>query len=180
VKRRNVAANSKKIMSKDIIYIIAISLTAVISIINLYYTVKNRKNPLREHVYKEQLVGAGKLIAAFYQLNNEISRIFNAREISNDNLQEMIEKVGESIYQYEHIMVNEIITLANEVVTGSDSFFLAIGSGKLEEINMNYENYFKSYFSLIQLLRDTFGIDELSKENQSLYKLPKYLKSILK
>lgn len=166
-------------MIKDIIYILAISLTAVISIINLYYTVKNRKNPLREHVYKEQLIGAGKLIVAFYDLNNEISQIFNAKEIRNDNLQVMIQKVGESIYQYEYLMIDEIITLANEVVTGSDSFFLAISSGKLEEINMHYENYFKSYFSLIQLLRDTFGIDELSKENQSLYKLPKYLKSII-
>jgi len=167
-------------MNRDIIYILAISITALLSIINLYYTVKNRKNPLREHVYKEQLLGVGKIMAAFYQLNNEISRIFNAKEVQNDNLQVLIEKVGESIYQYEHIMIDEIITLANEVVTQSDSFFIAISSGKLEEINLNYDNYFKSYFSLIQLLRDTFGIDELSKENQSLYKLPKYLKSILK
>lgn len=167
-------------MDKDIFYIISILATLLFSIINLFYLIKNRKNPLREHVYKEQLVAASKLISAFHRLNTEISRIFNAREFTGEDFQNSAANVGEALYQYEHIMIDEIITLANEVVTGSENFLIAIADGDREKISLSYEEYFKNYFLLIQLLRDTFGIDELSKENQSLYKLPKYLKSILK
>ena len=47
-------------------------------------------------------------------------------------------------------------------------------------MKLGYDAYFENYFMLIILLRDYFGIDDLSKENQKLYKLPRYYKSLMK
>ena len=39
--------------------------------------------------------------------------------------------------------------------------------------------YFEDYYLLVVLLRDYFGIDDLSKENQRLYNQPEYYKSVM-
>lgn len=164
--------------TKDILFSIGIFVTLIIGVINIYLTYKNRTNNLREHIYKEQTKICNLLIDQFVQLNFHISALYDDENIKNES-PEKFEKIGEIISKNEHILPNHIITLSNETLYKCQPFFEALATKDRNRIKLGYDAYFENYFLLIILLRDYFGIDDLSKENQKLYKLPRYYKSVI-
>jgi len=160
---------------KDYILAIGITTTFLISVYNLYLSVKNRKNTLREHLYKEQLAMCGKLINAFYLMNTEISKGFFNYNVDYQKVTEFAENIGYIIFQNEYLAPDSLLTLANDTVTSSQDF-LDASLQDAKKFQEEYERYFQHYYSLITFIRDYFGIKDLSKENQKLYIIPKYMK----
>ncbi|TDE43163.1 hypothetical protein E0I26_11140 [Flavobacterium rhamnosiphilum] len=164
--------------TKDILFIIGIMATLAVSLVNLYFTAKNRKNNLREHIYKEQIRICTLIINDFYKLNLHITELFENPEVQNDSVNKF-EIIGAIIYQHEHILPNNIVTLSNETLYKSEGFFVSLREKNQAKTEEEYKEYFNNYYLLVILIRDYFGIDSLSKENQTLYKLPKYYKRIM-
>lgn len=165
--------------TKDILFSIGIGVTLIVGVINIYYTYKNRTNNLREHIYKEQTKICNLIIEQFVELNFHISALYEDEKLMNES-PEKFEKIGEIISKNEHILPNNIITLTNETLYKCQPFFEALGAQDRNKMKIGYDSYFENYFTLVILLRDYFGIDDLSKENQRLYKLPRYYKSVMK
>ena len=78
---------------KDTFYLFGIFSTFIVSIVTLFIAFKNRKNSLRENLYKEQLNFVSKLTSEFYYLHSELTKINNGKEMNQDEIKVKIENI---------------------------------------------------------------------------------------
>lgn len=146
---------------KDIVYIIVISLTSILSLITVIIAIKNRKNTLRELVYKEQLKFISNLTLELYYLHSDLTRIQNNIEVDRSNTKNKIENIFKVMFSNTHLVWNNIIGKASDTLSSADCFIK--NSGK-----ENFDKYFDNYKKLIKTIRKEMGVDSLSKENKKV------------
>lgn len=151
---------------KDTFYFFGILSTFILSAITVIIAIKNRRNPLRENVYKEQLIFVSKLVTEFYFLHSQMTKINNGIEVDIKGLEERIEKVFGVLFSNMHIGSNKIFLKSAETLK-SINHYVKNSDDKTKKDDM-FKLYFKNYNDLNNTIRKEMGIDSLSQENKKL------------
>lgn len=150
---------------KDTFYLFGIFSTFIISIVTLSIAIKNRKNSLRENLYKEQLNFVSKLTSEFYHLHSELTKINNGKEIAINEIQEKIENIFCVMFSNTHLGCDNILIKASTTLDSVNDFLKSS-----ETKNETLENYFKNFRELTNIIRNQMGVHPLSKENEKLFR----------
>ena len=96
---------------KDWFYLIGILLTFIVSVFSLFVNIKNRRNAIREHLYKEQLTfflslssELHMLLEAFYEVERE-STLSSAND---EKIESLLAKISYKIESFHIITPDEI------------------------------------------------------------------------
>lgn len=92
---------------KDILYVLGILATFVLSLLNYITTLKNRRNFLREHFYKEQFNVLGSLNSGFHILNTLLIRALNS-EFDLDVINNKVEEIENVFYSNSHLLSSKV------------------------------------------------------------------------
>jgi len=156
--------------TKDLFFSAGIIFTTIASAITLYLGFKNRRNTLREHLYKEQFAFFLLFLKSVNKLNFEIEGLINDPEKrKQNNFYENLEVVSNEYYNCEFLLTNELSGLINNLIFQSNKFYTSYLSTNKKEYNLFYNKYFDSYTSMLNYIRDFIGTNELSKENKILH-----------
>ena len=154
---------------KDTFYLFGIFSTFIISVVTIIIAIKNRKNPLRENLYKEQLNFIGKLTTEFYHLHFDMTRINNGAEINRIETSAKIENVYAVIFSNTHIGSDIILIKASATLSCVNKLLKSLEEKKSEMVKKDFEAYFKHYTELTNIMRNEMGVQSLSKENEKLF-----------
>jgi hypothetical protein len=166
---------------KDLITFIGVISALTLGIVNLIYLVKNRRNSIREHLYKEQIANTYKIFERFTKLNQEIDSVFNNSEKrQNNKVEDLQSETSNFIYSLEFVMSNDFLALSNDALKEITKFYLECLSTDKERTTNAYKNYYDKYYELVKLTREQFGIETLTKENETLHKSPSNNKLLIK
>ena len=167
--------------TKDLITFIGVISALILGIINLIYIVKNRRNSIREHLYKEQIANTYKIFEKFSQLNQEIDSVLNNPDKRQKNEVEDIQsETSNLIYSLEFLMSNDFLKLSNETLKEITNFYLEYLSNDKDRTANAYKIYYDKYYDLVKLTREQFGIETLTKDNETLHKSPSNNKRLIK
>lgn len=160
---------------KDLFTALGILVSVIISVINLFILIKNRRNVIREHLYKEQMAFYLKLSKKLSEVSHLIDllyqNILNNKKYDRDTvIDAKSDEIHNLISEYDFIIPNEIYTNTNDLINKVDSFILATRTLHEENIQKAYDSYYSSYYYLLEDIRDILGVDKLSKENLKLIK----------
>jgi hypothetical protein len=155
---------------KDTFYLFGIFSTFIISVATIIIAIKNRKNPLRENLYREQLNFIAKLTTEFYHLHADLTRIKNGTEISRIETGAKIENVFAVMFSNTHIASDNILIKASATLNSVNEFLKNNEDKNTEMAKENFEAYFKNYKELTNIMRNEMGVHSLSKENEKLFK----------
>lgn len=155
---------------KDTFYLFGIFSTFIISVVTIIIAIKNRKNQLRENLYKEQLNFIGKLTTEFYHLHADLTKIKNGAEISKIEIGAKIENVFGVMFSNTHIGSDKILKKASSTLNCVNEFLKNIEEKNTEMTRENFGAYFKNYKELTNIMRNEMGVHSLSKENEMLFK----------
>ena len=155
---------------KDTFYLFGIFSTFIISVVTVIIAIKNRKNSLRESLYKEQLNFVAKLTSEFYYLHSELTKINNGKEKDQNETANKIENIFGVMFSNTHLGCDNILNKASETLNSINDYLKSVEEKKSETKNENFEAYFKNYTELINIMRSEMGVHSLSKENEKLFK----------
>jgi hypothetical protein len=155
---------------KDLFYIVGIISTLILSLITLYLNLRNRRNSLREHLYKEQISFFSILFVEINRLNLELDNLMNDPSKRNkNNYQEIIEGIGNIVYHKEFLIPDEIANRVLELIVQGNSFYFSFLITNESEINKQYAEYYKKQSSIILYIKEFIGTNNLSDENKNLH-----------
>ncbi|HEA23312.1 MAG TPA: hypothetical protein ENH87_20710 [Pricia antarctica] len=156
--------------TKDIFYIVGISSTIILSLITLNVNLKNRRNALREHLYKEQVSFLQELFKELTKMNVEFDKIFNNSDNrKNNNYQETLERIALIVYDNEFLLPNDLTILLKKLIEESQEFYLIQIGTNNEKIGKAYREYYERYYALLEYIKDFIGTNSLSIENKKLH-----------
>lgn len=160
---------------KDYLYIVGILVTLLIGILNFRILQSNKKNSMREYIFRQQIEVISKLFIQLNILNSIIDKLCNNDLKKSDiDFIEEIEKVETIVYENEFILTNEILVKLTNVLDEATQFYNSSLSDNRIEINEFYKRYYKRYYKgydiFLNEARLSFGIEYLTKENQRLHK----------
>ena len=159
---------------KDLLSSIGLPIAALtISGISLYISFQNRRNAIREHLYKEQIL-------FFTSLLEQTSKIgFHFEDVQlNKTISEGIDNlIQKEIYDLDKLLDKYIIIVPDEkmynlihlVIMNAYRVSTVLIAKKGLVNNKDLEPFDDSHYKLIDELRDYIGVETLSKENLSLY-----------
>jgi len=155
---------------KDIFFSVGIVSSLIIGLFTLSLGFKNRRNTLREHLYKEQISFFSKFLLNVNKLNFEIeSLINNTSKRQSNNFYEILETVSYDYYNYEFLIPNNISGLIHNLIFKSNQFYTSFLSMDEERIRKTYSTYFTSYTDILNNIKEFIGTNELSQENKLLH-----------
>jgi hypothetical protein len=156
---------------KDYFYIFGILFTFIIGIFNLKISLNNRKNSIREHVFKEQVKIMSELFIQLNKLNKIIDKLIDvpSTRIDNNFLEEII-KVENIVLENKFILPNRVFTLLVEVLDKSITYHNIVVSNDRAKIIVSYKDYYSEFNKFLETIRSSFGIDYLTQENQKLHR----------
>ena len=145
----------------------------VISGISLYISIINRKNALREHLYKEQLtffIQLSEMISDIEYLFDDVSFEKTLSEEKDKQIEERIDKLYRYEAKYDMLIPNEKIDNAiSEVIIKAYDMHTMLANKKGVVEWKDFEPFNDAYGNLIDEIREFTGVEALSKENQDLY-----------
>ena len=106
---------------KDMFYTFGILTTFILSSVNVYISFKNRKNSLRESLYKEQLSFISKLNSEFYNLHSDLSKLEKSQNLQLDT-KDKIEIIFGVMFSNTHISSDVILTSATNTLNSALDF----------------------------------------------------------
>lgn len=166
---------------KDLITLLGVITALALGIVNLFYIVKNRRNSIREHLYKEQIANTYKVFEKFSNLNQEIDNVINNPNKRHDNqVEDLQNEASTLIYSLEFILSNDFLATSNDTLKEVTRFYLEYLSTNEDRAYNAYKKYYDKYYDLVRLTREQFGIEALTKENETLHKLPTNNKRLIK
>lgn len=157
---------------KDWIYSIGLILTFGVSVFSLILNIKNRRNAIREHLYKEQFAYFIKLSEILGRLVKCYEDVLLEGELLEGKYSE-IEKLNFSMElltdQNDLIIPNEIISILYKVESESRKLESIIFTKSGDIVGEDLEPFYKVYDELLEDIRAFMGVDALSDENKKLY-----------
>ena len=166
----NICCQIKSENLKDILYLFGIFSTFLISVITIIIAIKNRKNSLRENLYKEQMNFISKLTSEFYILHSDLTRIRSNHNIDIQATRLKIEKVFAVIFSNTHIGSDKILGKSGDTLNSVGTFLNELENENPEMLELNFKTYYNNYMELINIIRIELGVNSLSKENKKLFK----------
>ena len=155
--------------AKEWVYLSGIIISLILGGINLYFTLINRRNALREHIYKEQLAIFMKLPEKFSGLLDlfyDSSRVDKIDQTINDKMEKILDDIYLLTEQAEILSPNELVLLMTKTYTLGNN--LSLKALKVKIVSEDIKEYQDSYFELTDLIREHLGIDKLSNENRKM------------
>lgn len=149
---------------KDKIFAIGIIATSLIGIINIAITIKNRKNSLRESLYKEQLNFFSKLMEENFKLYATLIRAHHRKNFLESDkiiIDQEIEKIFNTMYSSYHLMTESLVIKLTNFI---DAILKFQKSGN-EDFEKNFLEYFDKSNDFLNSIRKEVGTDNLSKTN---------------
>ena len=155
--------------SKDWFYISGIAVSVILGIFNLYFVKINRRNALREHLYKEQLNLCLKLPEKFCSL---LDFLYDYRKVEKfDN--SAMSQIEKNLNEFEILAEQAEIILPDELVTQLSK--VEVLARKLKEKGFREQQtdefndqFLDAYMDLTDLIREHIGVDKLSHENKKM------------
>ena len=155
---------------KDILYSIGIISTLVVSVYSLYINSQNRKNVLREHLYKEQIVLFSKIFISFNSLNDEADSLLNnPGKRKENNFNEILVDIAKDLYSSQFIIPIDITETIERLLLSSNNFYITFLGSDEAKIAAAYSEYFKNYFATLDLVKKFIGTTSLSDANRILH-----------
>ena len=154
---------------KDMFYTFGILTTFILSSVNVYISFKNRKNSLRERLYKDQLSFISKLNSEFYNLHSDLSKLEKSQNLQLDT-KDKIEIIFGVMFSNTHISSDVILTSATNTLNSALDFLNNLNFENQRTVNEKFNVYFENYKNLRTVLRNELGVKSLSEENQKLFK----------
>ena len=156
--------------TKDYILGGGILVTFLIGVFNFSLALKNRRNTLREHLYKEQINFFSKFLVGVNKLNFEIEGLINnPSRRSDNNFYELIQLMSYDYYNSEFIIPAEISGLIHNHIFKGNQFYSVCLTTNENKIAAAYSNYFESYTGMLNRIKEFIGTNELSTENKKLH-----------
>lgn len=156
--------------TKDVLTLIGILLVLAVGLINIGITLKNRRNVIREHLFKEQITFHYKLFVQITILNNEADSLLNDdSKRHNNDFESRIDVIRSLMHENIFILENDSISLINSLLEEAFKFYMKFLTTDRAKTENGYKAYYQSYFEFLKLTRSSFGIDLLSLENKNLY-----------
>lgn len=154
---------------KDTLYALGIIATFVLSLLNYITTLKNRRNFLREHFYKEQFNVLGNLNSEFHDLNTILIKSLKSKadlEIINNKVKE-IENI---FYSNSHLLSTKVLSEFKEAILIVESFTKIIANDEMTLLDDCYSKFIQKYSDILKIIISDLGVSELFTENKSLVK----------
>ena len=117
---------------KDTFYLFGIFSTFIVSIVTLFIAFKNRKNSLRENLYKEQLNFVSKLTSEFYYLHSELTKINNGKEMNQDEIKVKIENIFCVMFSNTHLGCDNVLNKTSTTLYSVYDFLKNVEEKKLK------------------------------------------------
>ncbi|WP_291067299.1 MULTISPECIES: hypothetical protein [unclassified Empedobacter] len=154
-----------------------------ISIIALMISLKNRRNGIREHIFKEQFNAVKDLIIKI----NEFTFIIECKgvdDFSDDDLlklNDIKEKAKELFFSYQFLIVetkniNDMIYNQLQqmdriigIVQGKENYIKSLNKYGRELYIGIYEDYFEKENKLLNKVQKQFHIKKITKENRKIF-----------
>ena len=156
---------------KDICYTVGILLTFTISFLNYLVSLKNRRNFLRELIYKEQLNVIGKINSEFHMLNTFLIKSLKTRnKISYNEIEIKILEIDNILYSNSHLLPTKLFNVWKEVLIILDEFSNYFDNFDSKALNECYNKFAEKQYTITKLIVKDFGIDKLYLENKSILK----------
>lgn len=154
---------------KDAIYIIVILGTLIISIVSLRINLRNRRNGMREHLYKEQMTYFIALSKELHLLSETFLKVeLNGvlTEAEDKQIDAVFETIDTLTEGHEIITPEEIRTSLRKVFRIAYAINLKVIKGPISIEDMKLYN--EAIFELSDKMSEHLGIDRLSDENRLL------------
>ena len=155
--------------TKDWITLGGILLTLSISVYSLVINIRNRKNAIREHLYKEQINFFLKLGKEFTELNNELYSYTNNIDLNktvSERYLKGIDQIDSMFESHNYIIPNELYLLISKTI--SLAFKLTYYNPYSELDKKAKEIFDEAYSRMEDEIREFIGVDYLSEENRKL------------
>lgn len=165
-------------MEANTLTFLGILFTIFIGSANLYITLKNRSNSLREHIYKEQITLYYKIFKLLTELNSEADMLLNNPSRTDNNFEQKRDNLIAMIFEKQFIMPDELLTKTKNIVNSGTDYYMSYLLKKPMGLTEKYKAYYDDYFSLIQFARTFFGVDSLTQENLNLHKRNNFIKKL--
>jgi hypothetical protein len=157
---------------KDWIYSFGLILTFGVSVFSLILNIKNRKNAIREHLYKEQM-------SFFFKLSNEFAHVYKLFEdiwieqTFNDSqdilLETHLNNIHTLIDTHDFIIPNQIYSTINQTIESLNDLYKLVIDKDRKITDKELNKYSDMHSNLVEDIREFAGVDELSEENKRLY-----------
>ncbi|HRI32852.1 MAG TPA: hypothetical protein PLD02_03795 [Saprospiraceae bacterium] len=163
--------------NKELLALIGISVSIILGVINLYILIKNRRNPIREHLYKEQMAFFIRLNKEFISisllidnLKAEVPRKLELTQDVIDFIDSKSQEIRNMVTQHDFIIPNAVYNSTYMLFTQIGDFTCSLMTCDEKAIKIEYDKYSESYYNFIEDLRVIMGIDKLSQENMNLFR----------
>lgn len=155
---------------KDVCYTVGILFTFIIGTLNYAISLKNRRNFLRELIYKEQLTILGKINSEFHILNTFlIKSLKEKKKISYSEIEMKILEIDNILYSNTHLLPTKLFTVWKEILIITDELSNCFDDNNSKLLEECYTKFNDKYYSIIKLIVKDFGINKLYTENKSLF-----------
>ncbi len=148
--------------------IINIALTAS----NLRLNHDNRRNALREHLFKEQIEFIKKFYGCLSVIIEKVDEAKLSRKFLDEDellLEKEIDKTHNFFDQHAFILANDkMANILIKVVDAADDLYYALGDNKNNPDKADSEKFFDAYYTAIEEIREHYNIEALSSETQAL------------
>lgn len=158
---------------KDKFFAIGIIATFIIGIVNIFITIKNRKNSLRESLYKKQLIFFSKLMEENFKLHSILIRAYHRKNfLESDHIiiDELIEKMFNTMHSNYYLMTESLTVKLTKFI----DVMLKFQKSANADFEKNFVEYFEKSNNFLNSIRKEVGTDNLSKTNMKLYNTYNY------
>lgn len=161
----------KELESKDWVYLTGIILSFVVGVLSLFINIKNRRNAIREHLYKEQYIFFYKISKEFsYTLDTFIDIQIETKltdKLSN-KINMHFAEIGNILDTYDFIIPEDLF---KQVYATNKSLYALFKTSKENKItDADMALCYDIFFNMQDDARMFFGIEKLSLENRNMVK----------
>lgn len=136
--------------------------------LNLQLAEDNRRNALREHLFKEQMMFFKEIARQVVALGVIFDSIQDDNEISDENDDKLEEGIDElNAYFDANVLIipsNEIFDCISLIMTEAAKLHILLIKQNGKAANEHYDKFFDAFYIATENIREFYGIEELSKE----------------
>ena len=155
--------------TRDIIYTIGISATLIISLVALFINIRNRRNGMREHLYKEQMAFFVSLSRELHLVSEYYLTILREGVLSqevDEQLEIVYDRIDTMGEAHDFITPEEISDYLSDVIKIGG--YLHLKSMEESITDKDMRSFDNALLNLTDAMREHMGVDKLSHENRRL------------
>lgn len=135
--------------------------------------VENRKNALREHLYKEQIeffkILSKQIVVLYYHFDDaQIAKNWN--KAKDDLIEQELDKLDRLFDENMIVHPNDhVFDAIHNVIIKANDLLMALINLENNVPDKTFDSFFDSYAILVDVIRDFANIEELGEENKKTF-----------